>query len=77
MFDDITCNDNGDLQLEYIPVTATVGTILSWNMGLTSSNPPRTGNEPLDGVGTSLKIEEDMDSGIQELSDDVFCSLDE
>lgn len=46
-------------------------------MGLTSSNPPRTGNEPLDGVGTSLKIEEDMDSGIQELSDDVFCSLDE
>ena len=46
-------------------------------MGLTSSNPPRTGNEPLDGVETCLKIEEDMDSGIQELSDDVFCSLDE
>lgn len=44
-------------------------------MGLTSSS--RNNCESVTRTDTCSNIEEDEDSGIQELSDDVFYSLDE
>lgn len=44
-------------------------------MGLTSSRQNKC--ESVTRTETCSNIEEDEDSGIQELSDDVFCSLDE